>query len=605
MKEEVYLKEWNLTTLFKGGSDSPQLADLMEQMQNEIQQLTGEINYLSLSENHLIEKTVERLLRDLGHIQLTLSQVTSFITCLLAENPKDKKAMALQGKNASVKAAYSSVHHRFQQFLSTIEKTSWDELLETESLKNHRFILSEWRENADSPLSIETENVIADLMVDGYHAWSDLYRSIVNNLRVTIEINGTKTEYSIGQATNLRSSPDKEVREKAFRALEINWTDQEETMSRIINHIIGFRLQTDKARGTLTGLQKPLRDNRIKEETLQAMWKVVSENKQPFVDYLDLKAKLAGNDQMPSYDFWAPSRANSTSIGYQEAAEFILQQFHQFGPELESFARFAFEKGWIEASNRPDKAALAFCAGFPLTNESRVFLTYDGSMTSILTLAHELGHAFHNKAMKSADPLNRKYGMTTAETASTFTEMIVLDAAIKQTKIADEKLSLLDEKIKRSVMNFMNLHSRFLFEERLYEARKEGMLAADQLNELMQVALMEGYAGSMSHLPIHSWISTPHFYITSSPFYNFPYTFGYLFSVSLYAKALDEGKEFEQRYLALLRDTGKMTVEELAMKHLGEDITQEAFWKKGMALCIKDAEDFIRLSSLKSVTQTD
>ncbi|EIM08336.1 M3B subfamily peptidase [Planococcus antarcticus DSM 14505] len=602
MKEEVYLKEWNLTTVFKGGSDSPQLVELMEKMQNEIQQLSEEINYLSLSKNHFIEKMIERFLRGLGHIQLTLSQVTSFITCLLAENPKEKKAVALQGKNASVKAAYSSVLHRFQQFLSSMEQTSWNELLETESLKKYRFILSEWRENANSPLSTETENVISDLMVDGYHAWSDLYRSIVNNLRVTIELNGTKKEYSVGQATNLRSSPDKEVREKAFLALEKNWTNQEETMSRIINHITGFRLQTDKSRGTLTGLQKPLRDNRITEETLQAMWKIVTRHKQPFVDYLDLKAKLAGNDQMPSYDFWAPFRENSTSIGYQEAVEFILQQFHQFGPELESFARSAFEKGWIEAANRPDKAAVAFCAGFSLTDESRVFLTYDGSMTSILTLAHELGHAFHNEAMKSADPLNRQYGMTTAETASTFTEMIVLDAAIKQTESADEKLSLLDEKIKRSVMNFMNLHSRFLFEERLYETRKEGMVAADQLNEMMQDALTEGYAGSISDLPIHSWISTPHFYITSSPFYNFPYTFGYLFSVSLYAKALEEGKEFEQRYLALLRDTGKMTVEELAMKHLGEDITQEGFWEKGMALCVKDAEDFIRVSSLKLVT---
>ena len=603
--EEVYLKEWNLNTLFKDKSDSPQLVELMEQMQNEIQEIAGEINSLSLSKNHPTKKTIERFLRDVGRIQLSLSQVTSFITCLLAENPKDKKAMALQGKNASVKAAYSSVLHRFQQFLSTMEKTIWNELLETESLKNHRFILSEWRENADSPLSTETENVIADLMSDGYHAWSDLYRSIMNNLRITIDINGTKKEYSIGQATNLRSAPDKEVREKAFIALENVWKGQEETMSRIINHLTGFRLQTDKNRGTLTSLEKPLKDNRIKEETLQTMWRVVSRHKQPFIAYLDHKAKMDGNKQMPSYDFWAPLKKSSPPIDYQDAIEFLLQQFHQFGPELESFARSAFEKRWIEAANRPGKAAAAFCAGFPLTGESRVFLTYDGSMTSILTLAHELGHAFHNEAMKSADPLNRKYGMTTAETASTFTEMIVLDAAIEQTEIADEKLPLLDEKIKRSVMNFMNLHSRFLFEERLYEARKEGMVAADRLNDLMHDALMEGYAGSMSHLPIHSWISTPHFYITSSPFYNFPYTFGYLFSVSLYAKALEEGKEFEQRYLALLRDTGKMTVEELASKHLGEDITQESFWEKGMGLCVKDAKDFIRLSSLNLVTQTN
>jgi len=352
-------------------------------------------------------------------------------------------------------------------------------------------------------------------------------------------------------------------------------------------------------------LEKPLKDNRITEETLQAMWKVVARHKQPFVDYLDLKAILAGNTRMPSYDFWAPFKENNASIPYKDAVEFILKQFHQFGPELESFARSAFEKGWIDASNKPGKSATAFCAGFPLTDESRIFLTYDGSMTSVLTLAHELGHAFHNHALKTIDPLNRTYGMTTAETASTFTEMIMLNAAIDQTESAEEKLFLLDEKIKRSVMNFMNLHSRFLFEERLYETRKEGMVTADRLNEMMHKALTEGYADSIRELPIHSWISTPHFYITASPFYNFPYTFGYLFSVSIYAQALKEGKEFEQRYLALLRDTGSMTVEELAMKHLGEDITQESFWEKGMALCVKDAEEFISLASMNLVTQSD
>lgn len=395
----------------------------------------------------------------------------------------------------------------------------------------------------------------------------------------------------------------KQVRKEAFRALENTWAEQEDTMARILNHITGFRIQVDQKRGALNCLEQPLKDNRMKEETLQAMWRVISRNKQPFVEYLNHKAKLAGNQQMPSYDFWAPFKVSDTSIGYQEAVQFILKQFHQFGPELENFARTAFEEGWVEAESRPGKSAIAICAGFPLTGESRVFLTYEGTMTNLLTLTHELGHAFHNHAMKPVNPLNRKYGMTTAETASTFAEMIVLDAAIDQTENTEEKLFLLDEKIKRSAMNFMNLHARFIFEERLYEERKNGMVAAERLNEMMRDSLAEGYGGSMSHLPIHSWISTPHFYITSSPFYNFPYTFGYLFSVSIYAKAKEEGKEFEQSYLSLLRDSGSMTVEELALKHLAEDITQESFWEKGMALCVKDVEEFIRLSSADLVNQ--
>lgn len=605
MKEEGYLEKWNLDTIFKGGCDSPELAELIEQTKIRIKEAGNIINSLYLPQNNIDEKTLGRLLRDIGSIQTSLSQVTSFAACLLAENPRNKQVVVLQERTFVIKNDYLFILQHFQQVLSRVDQTLWNELLKRESLKDYRFVLTEWREKADSNLSDEKENLISDLMFDGYHGWSNLYSSIVNNLMVSIDINGTKKEASIGQAINLRSHSDKEVREEAFNVLENTWTEQEDTMARIINHITGFRIQVDKNRETLNSLEMPLKDNRMKKETLQAMWQVIGRHKQPFVDYLDHKAKLAGNDQMPSYDFWAPFKESNASISYQEAVKFIVQQFHQFGPELGNFARTAFEKGWIEAENRPGKSAIPICAGFPLTGESRVFLTYEGTMTNLLTLTHELGHAFHNHAMKPVNALNRKYGMATAETASTFAEMIVLDAAINQTESTDEKLFLLDEKIKRSVMNFMNLHSRFLFEERLYEARKKGMIVADRLNEMMHDALTEGYAGSMSHLPIHSWISTPHFYITSSPFYNFPYTFGYLFAVSIFAKAKEEGRGFEQRYLSLLRDSGSMTVEELVMKHLGEDISQESFWEKGMALCVKDAEEFIRLSSDNLSRQTN
>lgn len=603
MNGERCLEKWDLDSIFPGGCDSPELAELIDQMKVGIKEITHEVKDLYSSQELLKEKILERLLEDMGNIQTGLSQITSFAACFLAENPNNKKAIVLQGQAAIVKAEYIAVLQQFQEMLSQIDQAHWSELLKAESIKDYHFILNEWRQKADSKLSSEAEKLVSDLMHDGHHGWNELYRSILNNLKVSININGTEKKFSVGQANNLRSHTNSKVREEAFKALEQLWTVQEDTMARILNHITGFRIQVDQKRGTLNCLEQPLKDNRMKEETLQAMWEVVTRHKQSFADYLNHKAKMSGNKEMPSYDFWAPFKASKTLISYPKAVDFILQQFQQFGPELENFARTAFEKGWVEAENRPGKSAIAICAGFPLTDESRVFLTYEGTMTNVLTLTHELGHAFHNYAMKPVKALNRKYGMTTAETASTFAEMIVLDAAINQAEDTEEKLFLLDEKIKRSAMNFMNLHARFLFEERLYEERKNGMVAAERLNEMMSDALTEGYAGSMNHLPVHSWISTPHFYITTSPFYNFPYTFGYLFSVSIYAKAKEEGKDFEKSYLSLLRDSGRMTVEELAMKHLGEDITQESFWEKGMALCVQDVEEFIRLSSAALANQ--
>lgn len=224
-------------------------------------------------------------------------------------------------------------------------------------------------------------------------------------------------------------------------------------------------------------------------------------------------------------------------------------------------------------------------------------MTYGSRITNVLTLAHEIGHAFHNHAMKPIKGINRQYPMCIAETASTFAEMIILDAALAKAASTEEKLFLLDEKLKRSVMNFMNIHSRFLFEKRFYEERKLGIVSSSRLNELMQEAIDEGYDGSFDNASIHSWVWTPHYYITKTPFYNFPYTFGYIFSLCIYAKAKDKGKAFENEYIDLLRDSGSMSTEDLVMKHLGEDITSETFWEKGIELCVRDVEEFIMLTS--------
>lgn len=223
----------------------------------------------------------------------------------------------------------------------------------------------------------------------------------------------------------------------------------------------------------------------MKEETMNAMWSVISKYKKPFSNYLKRKAEMMGDSSMKAYNFWAPISNNNQKIEYDEAAVLITEHFSQFGTELEGFVKQAFNEAWIEAKDRSNKSAVAFCAGFPLTGESRVFMTFGGTFLNVLTLVHELGHAFHNYAMKSVNGLKKRYPMSVAETASTFSEMIIFDAAMKKAKLKEDKLFILDEKLKRGVMNFMNIHSRFLFEQRFYEERKEGIVSANRLNQLM------------------------------------------------------------------------------------------------------------------------
>lgn len=591
MRETKYRYVWDLEKLFADGSQSSQFSEHLKLLETKVYEFEEKLNCFNTPQKINDSFKVAGIIEYIIDIQMNLSQASSFITCLLAQNPKDHNASTLRGKTSSVNSRFESALKKVQKVLANTNQHLWEGLLDTRALENYRFILNEWREQAEIHLSDKEESLVSNLMADGYHAWGQFYNSLVSSISVNVQIDGENKELSVAQAINLRSHPDEEIRKKSYKALEDIWTEKEELFAKILNHIAGFRLQVYKSRDMKNVLEEPLMDNRIKEETLNAMWAVVSKYKQPFADYLKWKAKMFGDENMQAYNFWAPLTQSHQQINYEDAVDFVLEHFRQFGTELEGFARNAFNEGWVEAENRPDKSDVAFCAGFPLSGESRVFLTYGGRITDILTLAHELGHAFHNHAM------NNQYPMSMAETASTFSEMIILDAAMDKAKSDNEKLFLLDEKLKRSVMNFMNIHSRFLFEKNFYEERKKGIVPSSRLNELMQEAVDEGYVGSLDNVSIHSWVWTPHFYITKSPFYNFPYTFGYLFSLSIYAKAREKGREFEKDYLDLLHDSGSMSAEDLVIKHLGEDITSQAFWEKGIKLCVKDVQDFITLTS--------
>lgn len=599
MTKVMYPEVWDLDVFFPGGSESPQLREHLDQLAPKIASFEEKVLQFqvpqSLSDAYKIEEIIEYI-RD---IRIQIGQARSFIGCLLAQNTKDKKASILQGEVSSITARFSTALQKVQKNLTKTDDIVWEGLLETDALNQFEFILNEWRSQAKQKLSEKEESLITALTSDGYESWGNLYNSIVGEMKVNVSLDGEEKELSVGQANNLRSNSDEKVRKEAFDALEAAWSEKEDLFAKILNHLAGFRLQVYKKRGWENVLQEPLAINRMKQETLDAMWGAISKHKQPFVKYLDQKAQLLGKEKIQYHDLNAPVSRSTQKISYQEAAEFILKHFGQFGPELESFSRNAFEEGWIEAEDRPNKRVGGFCTSLPMSEQSRIFMTYSGTIGNMATLAHELGHAFHSYALRPVHGLNRQYAMNVAETASTFAEMIVFDAAVKETTSDEEKIYLLEEKVKRSMMFFMGIHSRFLFETRFYEERKNGMVSAARLNELMEQAQQEAYAGALDTTDQHSWANTLHFYITYTPFYNFPYTFGYLFSLSIYAKALEEGQGFEEKYMALLRDTAIMSAEDLAMKHLGEDISQEAFWEKGIALSVKDAEEFIRLTSSK------
>ncbi|MFC7786256.1 M3 family oligoendopeptidase [Rossellomorea sp. GCM10028870] len=588
----TYSDVWDLDVFFQGGSESPEFRrhlDTLEKKKNDFEENALAFHPpQSAGDADLVWKLIE----EAKEVMLYLRQAGAFVSCLEAQNMHDRKADSLRGEVTSLSADFSSTFTKFQQQLSDCREEVWNELLQHDQLSEITFVLNEWRQKAKDKLSSTEESLIQALAVDGYHGWGQMYDTIVGAME--IEHDGKKR--SVGQANNLLSSPDANTRKEVFEKLENAWEQNEELFARTLNHLGGFRLNVYKKRGWDELMKEPLEYNRMKQETLDAMWGAISKHKQPFVQYLERKAKLIGKDRLDWYDLDAPVAESTSTMSYDDGAKFILKQFSRFGEEMAQFAEKAFENQWIEAEDRSGKRPGGFCTSFPLSDQSRIFMTYSGSMSNVSTLAHELGHAFHSYALKPMHTLNRNYAMNVAETASTFAEMIVADAAVKEAATKAEKIALVEDKLQRSVAFFMNIHARFLFETRFYEERKKGIVSADKLNELMVDAQKEAFSDSIGEVHPRFWASKLHFYITGVPFYNFPYTFGYLFSLSIYAKALESDESYEENYMALLRDTAVMNVEELAMKHLGEDITKEAFWEKGIKLCIADVEEFLELT---------
>lgn len=584
---------WDLDSIFPGGSSSPELRTHLTGVKERIAQLAAWAPGLTPD---LTAEEFKRLVEELQEILMQFSQASAFVGCLTAQDVRDAQARLLEADLGQISAALASVQTQIDHLWVSIPDGRWAELLHDPDLSELEFYLVERRERAKTKMDPLRENLATDLAVDGYHAWSQLYYALVGRMEVEVEKDGERQKLSMGQAANLLADPQPDFRRQVFEQYEQAWAQEEELFASTLNHLAGFRLNLYKNRGWEDVLAEPLVINRMQRETLEAMWSAVEAGKPHLVKYLERKAELLGLDRIAWYDLNAPLGEASREIPFPEAARFVVEQLGKFSSEMGEFTEKALRSHWVEWENRGGKRPGAFCTSFPMSKESRVFMTYSGTVKAVGTLAHELGHAYHGFVLKDEPMFRRRYAMNVAETASTFNELLVVDGAIQAAAAPEGKLALLEDKIGRSVAFFMDIHSRFLFETRFYAARKEGMVSARQLNELMLQAQKDAFLDCLKEYHPHFWASKLHFYITRTPFYNFPYTFGYLFSSGVYARAKAEGSSFAQRYRALLADTACMTVEDLAKKHLGVDLTKPDFWEAAVSLTASDVAEFLRLT---------
>lgn len=575
-----YAEKWDLNGIFSGGSSSKSLQVEMDRIKSEI---------LRLESLKSCEKFLE-LVKKMQEVDASLRECDAFIRCLQSENSEDEKANQLRAEFSALQAHFLLFENSFDDFLVKMDEASFQSLMS--HCQSVCFVLEERRVRARMKLSCEKEDLVTALSVDGYHSWGELYPMLVDEIRIPFQ----SQTLSFGQAENKLADPDRKVRESVFTQLEVAWKGKAPLFSQVLNHIAGFRLQVYKQRGWNDPLGEPLFENRMSKETLDAMWGAVVDFKKPLLHFMQVKADVLGTDKLAWFDMEASLFDGKVEVfPYDVGAQIVIDSLEKFHPKMGEFARKSCSERWVEAEDRVGKRPGGYCILFPKSKQSRIFMTYSGTMVNISTLAHEIGHAYHNAMVADLPSFSQNYRMNIAETASTFAEHILSDALLEQAKTREEKLKILSDRIQRSVVFMMNIHARFLFETGFYEERKNKFLSPDELCGLMQNAQEVAYDKSLSVWHPYFWAAKLHFYFTEVAFYNFPYTFGYLLSLGIYNRAKSEREKFVYQYDAMLRESAIMSVEDLVQKHFGFDLTKPEFWREACAAAVADVDVFLKL----------
>lgn len=511
----------------------------------------------------------------------TYHTTISLVGCWAAADAANETYQQYEGRLAALAPTLTRIRLAIELAMRELDDASLDALTAAdERLATNRYALEQARKDGRLRLPREQEELLAELSVDGLKAWSRLYDRLSGQLRVTVLEDGRIVEKSPGQVEWNQTS--RTERANNFHAFRRAWEGIGETCGEALNHIAGARLTKAKRLG-VDHLELPLRLNRLQRGTLEQMFAVVAERRPVLLDFFAAKARWLDLDALTLWDLRAPLplRGVVSRLSYSEACRTVVETLGEFSEPFGQFAAEAIRDRWIEAEDRAGKRQGGFCTDLGAYRQSRIFMTYTGTTDAMSTLAHELGHAYHTFVLRDEPTLLQDYPMNLAETASTFAEAVVGDRRLADAATTSQQLGVLDGLCVDAVAYLMNLPARFLFEDGFYKRRAEGEFTVDELSALMLEAQREAYCNGLANDGYYPsfWISKLHFYIDSIPFYNFPYTFGYLLSLGLFTlgKQQDAG-EFAERFRRFLVLTGCRETEAAVAESFGHDLSEPTFW---------------------------
>ncbi len=580
---------WNLDDLYKG-FDSEFQKDV-----NIIKELVAQSITLAP-----VLKDGASLAKWLHHEQ-TLSTLimntSAYVSLVRSVDSTNANASSINGQLMAIYSKLSVPNAQFNHFIAVNSDNLETWLNEYEIIKEHEFILRNIIKGASHNLNEAVEEAISKLSINAGSNWSALHSHLTSN--TTIQFQGET--HTLTSLRNLAYSDNAQLRKEAYQAeLEIS-EKIEDPIAFALNSIKGQVNEVSRLRNYESPLEHTLEQSHMSKETLDALMSAIEKYTPEFRRYLKHKAKLLGHDNgLPFYDLFAPFESEvKKSYTVEESKNFIVDSFRDFSDDLADMTQTAYENGWVDFLPKEGKRGGAFCMNLPHIKQSRIMTNFDGSTSAVITMAHELGHAYHGYRTEDLSILNTDYSMPVAETASTFCENIVLNAALKVSS-PEEKLILLENSLQDSTQIIVDIASRYKFESEVFKRRETEFLFASDLKNIMLQAQRDTYGDGLSSDTLHPymWLNKGHYYSPGLSFYNFPYAYGGLFALGLYAKFESEGKDFVKQYDDLLTATTTMNCEDVG-KLAGIDVQDVAFWESSLDQIVKRIDDFISLTPIQ------
>ncbi len=581
------MENWDLSKLYESYESTSFQEDFKKidfyiDKTNAFKERFQEDNYVSVLTDYLLNDIeANKMIRKIG-AYVSLRQTTN-TTC----TESAKYSVLLHKKYTE----FTEVNTMWSEYVSSVPNI--DEVINSSDfLTEHKFILNEIIKHNKYNLDKDTETLLSKLEQSSGSLWEKMQGVLTSTLEV--EYNGEIL--TLPEIINKSEDSDKEVRKTAYKAELAAYPKIDKAVAFAMNGIIGEVNTLSEKRGYAGALERTLLRSRIDEDTLNAMIGAMKEYLPEFRKYLKRKGELLGHKNgLPWYDMYAPMGKSSKEFTIPEAQDYILRNFSTFSEHLSSVAEQAFTDNWIDYRPYKGKVGGAFCANLQPIGESRILTNFTGTFGDVITLAHELGHAYHGDNIFSETILGH-YTMPVAETASTFCETIVLKAALKEAE-GEELISILESDLQGSTAVIVDILSRFIFEESVFENQKGNFLDENRLKELMLEAQKETYGDGLDNDYLHPymWLWKPHYYSTNLNFYNWPYAFGLLFAKGLYGVYLQQGESFTEKYDELLKATVKLDVKDVALL-ANIDITSKEFWRTSLEVIKEDIELFLKLT---------